>query len=279
MCIFCGRDEDVEHAFLQCPFAQEVWRMVKGNFSLQLARRDFMSPKHWLFDFLSRATELQATVFAVGAWHIWEARNDARNNQVLPDPRRICTKILVYVDLIVQHCFKSTAGNRRVSNEPLKWTPPPPGEIMVNVDAALFTDRWQMAMGAVFRDHSGSCIAAASEPLLGFTSPELAEALALRRAVAIASSRSYVKVIFVSDCLSLIQRLNSEKPDRSPVGSVVMDIKLMVDGVSSATFRHVKRSLNEAAHILARTCDLSSVGFISNSAPEFIRETLCIDVM
>ena len=101
---------------------------------------DFISTKHWLFAFLSRATELEATVLAVGSWHIWEARNDVRNNKGTPDPRRTSTKILVYVDLIVQHCFKASPGNRRVSNEPEKWTPPPPGEIMVNVDAALFED-------------------------------------------------------------------------------------------------------------------------------------------
>jgi hypothetical protein len=42
-CIFCGRDEDVEHAFLQCQFAMEVWRTVKQSFNIQLVRRDFMS--------------------------------------------------------------------------------------------------------------------------------------------------------------------------------------------------------------------------------------------
>jgi hypothetical protein len=88
----------------------------------------------------------------------------------------------------------------------------------------------------------------------------------------------YDKVIFVSDCLSLIQRLLSPKPDRSPVGAMVKDIKLLVAGFASATFRHVRRSLNEAAHILARTCDVTSLGFISNSAPACIRKTLCIDV-
>jgi hypothetical protein len=149
----------------------------------------------------------------------------------------------------------------------------------VNVDAALFPDLGRMVMGAVFRDHGGHCLAAASEPLLGFTTPELAEALALRRAVSLAHDRGYDKVIFASDCLSLVQRLKSSTPDRSQVGSVVMDIKHWVPRFSSATFRHVNRSLNGAAHILARICDVTSTGFISDFAPDCIRETLCIDVM
>jgi hypothetical protein len=107
----------------------------------------------------------------------------------------------------------------------------------------------------------------------------MAEALALRRAMEVAAEQGYKKVIFASDCLSLIQRTLSCKPDRSLVGTVVRDIKRMTMYFDSAVFRHVKRSLNEAAHILARTCDVTSLGFISSSAPVSIRKTLCIDVM
>jgi hypothetical protein len=100
-CVFCGRDEDVEHVFLQCTFAREVWHKVKETFSFRLVRRDFMSPKMWLFAYLSRATDLEATVLAVGCWHIWNARNDARNNQENPDPTRTSLRITAYVDMIV----------------------------------------------------------------------------------------------------------------------------------------------------------------------------------
>jgi ribonuclease HI len=121
-----------------------------------------------------------------------------------------------------------------------------------------------MAMGMVIRDDSGDCLVSASLPLQGFTSPEMAEALALRQAVLITRDRGFSKAIFVTDCLSLIQRLNSTVHDRSQVGVLVKDIKLMAADLSVASFRHVKRSLNEAAHILARPCNLASLGFISN---------------
>jgi hypothetical protein len=44
-CIYCGIEEDVEHAFLRSMFADEVWRTVKKTFNINLARGDFMSPK------------------------------------------------------------------------------------------------------------------------------------------------------------------------------------------------------------------------------------------
>jgi hypothetical protein len=120
---------------------------------------------------------------------------------------------------------------------------------MVNVDAALFAEFHRMAMG-VFRDHNGGCLLVASEPLTGFTSPELAEAMALRRATAIAADQGFDRIIFGSDCLSLIQQLQSTGQDRSEVGSVVLDIKHMVVSFSSSIFRHVHRFTNGAAHIV-----------------------------
>jgi hypothetical protein len=87
----------------------------------------------------------------------------------------------------------------------------------------------------------------------------MAEALALQRAVSIAGDQGFEKVIFASDCLSLIQRLKSTEPDWSQIGSVVLDIKQRVAGFSPTTFRHVNRLFNKEAHILARSYDVYSL--------------------
>jgi hypothetical protein len=107
---------------------------------VQLPQFEFQSPKFWLFDYLARATELEATTLAVGCWHIWDARNDARNSQAKPHPKSTCVKILSYMDMILQHCVKTKPSTRRESKYHHKWTPPPPGEVMVNVNAALFAE-------------------------------------------------------------------------------------------------------------------------------------------
>ncbi|XP_051190008.1 uncharacterized protein [Lolium perenne] len=139
--------------------------------------------------------------------------------------------------MIIQQCFKAKPGTRRETDVAPRWSPPPPGVVLVNSDVALFADCRRMAMGAVLRDSEGKCLAAASLPLHAFTSLEMGEALALRGAVMIACDKGFNKVIFVSDCLSLIQRLNSPAPDRSEVGSVVKDIKTLVARFSTASFR------------------------------------------
>jgi hypothetical protein len=82
-----------------------------------------------------------------------------------------------------------------------------------------------MAAGVVVCDHQGHCVLATSEPLPGFTSPELVEALILRRHVSLAHDHGFVNAIFASDCFSLIQRVISKAKDSSPIGNVVADIR------------------------------------------------------
>jgi hypothetical protein len=118
VCIFCGKEEDVEHSFLLCPFAREVWRMVKAVHNIQLDRHDFLSPKLWLFKFLMRASNIEATVLAVGFWHLW----DARKNGASPNPKKTSMRIISYTDMIMQHCSKTTSGTRCESTRPQRWT-------------------------------------------------------------------------------------------------------------------------------------------------------------
>jgi hypothetical protein len=51
-----------------------------------------------LIDFLTKATEFQATTLDVGFWHIWETRNEAHKTDARSNPQRTCGKILAYVD-------------------------------------------------------------------------------------------------------------------------------------------------------------------------------------
>jgi hypothetical protein len=82
----------------------------------------------------------------------------------------------------------------------------------------------------------------------GYTFPELAHTLALKRAVLLARDGSFQDVIFSSDCLSLIQRITSQSSDRSPTGVVVAEIKRQAAMFLSAVFIHVHRSSNDGAH-------------------------------
>jgi hypothetical protein len=77
--------------------------------------------------------------------------------------------------------------------------------------------------------------------------------LALQRAVRLAQEEGFGEVIFASDCLSLVQRIQSTASDRSLVGMLVDNIKDRARSFTMVFFSHVKHSLNEAAHVLAKS--------------------------
>jgi hypothetical protein len=94
-----------------------------------------------------------------------------------------------------------------------RWSPPPEGTVLNNVDAAIFSSFRRMGIGIVIRNHNGECLIACSELREEVTAPEMAEALTVRRAMSLADEEGFRKLLVVLDCLSVIHRINSVMPD------------------------------------------------------------------
>uniref|UniRef100_A0A8I6Y3E3 Reverse transcriptase domain-containing protein n=1 Tax=Hordeum vulgare subsp. vulgare TaxID=112509 RepID=A0A8I6Y3E3_HORVV len=278
-CIFCGDTERVEHMFLFCPFARRVWDGVKLAYPLHLLRKDLHNMKQWIFEFINRETKLHSTVLAVTAWHIWESRNDCRNNEAQLSVSRMVARVLAYVQMIVQHLWPNSS-NQPLStvNTPHRWPLPPMGYVCVNVDAALFPDTRRMGCGVVLRDHSGSFIMSVSEGMSVFPTPELAEAMAVRRGLLAAHSRGAHRIILASDCLSFIQHITSPGMDLSTLGAVIADIRSMASDFQSCMFQFHRRCYNVVAHKLARNAESSSCNISVGVIPSLIWDELCNDI-
>ena len=82
-------------------------------------------------------------------------------------------------------------------------------------DAATFSRLDKSGIGIVGNVDGGQFVVACSEPIAGSLEPEMAEAIALRHAVLLAHDEQVSDVIFASDCLSLVQRINSPMRGRS----------------------------------------------------------------
>jgi hypothetical protein len=135
-----------------------------------------------------------------------------------------------------------------------------------------------MGLGAVGRDHRGTLKFSVSEGITGISSPEVAEAIAIRSALTFALNNGFMDIILASDCLSMIQCICSPILDRSPVGALVTDIKTLAVGFNKYSFKHYGHKINVAAHILAHNCENSVCNFSFDVIPECIREVLCNDV-
>jgi hypothetical protein len=205
-CIYCHQHETVEHALLFCPFAKEVWQDVKSDHMIHLHRMGFTSPRVWTLDFMDRCSQIEATILMVTFCHIWHARNKYREGEGILNPFSIAAKIKAYIELIIKHLYKPSPANRREpSTSSPKWVLPPVGTVMVNVDAALFASTRQMGASIMIRDHIGAFLAACGERIDEVITLELAEALAVRRAVSFCLEEGYSRVIVGSDCLAVVQ--------------------------------------------------------------------------
>lgn len=173
---------------------------------------------------------------------------------------------------------RSTQSTRRENQTSvLKWSPPSEGSMMVNVDAALFSQSQRMGVGIVIRDHLGRLQAARRRYADQVVTPELAEAIAMRCALEFAEDGGFQRIVVASDCDALVNKVNSTAIDRSQIGAVVYDIKSWASKFVSCSFIHVNRSCNEAAHVLARSAehDVESTWF--SDVPETIRTIVCTE--
>jgi hypothetical protein len=223
------------------------------------------------------ASDEQATILTVTLWHIWEARNAVRNGENGIHRHIVAERAKIYVEMILLHLFKPPKDHRCESNRlSSKWTPPPIGWMMINVDAAVFSDSPCIGIGVVVRNHFGEFIFASCQKRHVFADPELAEAIAVRLAVVYAKNLNFQHAIIASDCLSVVNKIKSPMLDRSIVGPIVQDIKNLVKG-TPFSFIYIPRGCNEAAHVIARLANQCSGSAWCNVAPESIQAILCND--
>jgi hypothetical protein len=122
--------------------------------------------------------------------------------------------MLLWLPWFATHLFKPALNQRReTKTSVLKWSPPPVGMVSINIDAAIFTSSRQMGSGVVIRDHNGVYLTACSERVDEVVTPEIAEALAMRRAMSLAKDEGFSKIIVNSDCLSVVKRVMSDTED------------------------------------------------------------------
>lgn len=139
------------------------------------------------------------------------------------------------------------------------------GKLKCNVDVAIRAEG--VTFGAVLWDSDGGFIAACGGSLLCDRDPYVAEAMAMKKALTWLKDRGVVHVILETDYLNLCNAFNFLSVDFSYVGLVLKRCKLIASGIGDIIVRHVRRSANRVAHVLAQATDSSSVLSVRDSIP------------
>ncbi|XP_031094434.1 uncharacterized protein LOC115998904 [Ipomoea triloba] len=253
--------ETVNHIFCECPIASQLW----SGFDL--------FDGVLFVDFVSRvlnAADITMTIFmASRLWAICTTRNEIIWNAYQLDFMALRRLADDYASEWQQAILTTPSPVTNFADPTPLWNPPPFGFLKCNIDAALHAD--SVGFGAVIRNHEGNFVAAYGGHLQCPRDPYVAESMAVKEALTWIKSRYLNNVIVESDCLNFCSSFNSVSQDFSYVGLIVKQCRLIANDIGNIVVRHVKRSANHIAHVLARATGSSSVlGFWDVIPPDCI---------
>ncbi|KAL4278726.1 hypothetical protein GQ457_03G026240 [Hibiscus cannabinus] len=189
-------------------------------------------------------------LFVTTIWVLWTYRNKKIHENASQLVQQLSSFIFHYIQ--EQESLPSSHPSATRSVSEARWSPPPTDHVKVNFDASYFSISRESVSGVLIRDVNGLVLAARAYSHLNVPNPEVAEALACDQAVLFASSLGFRRVIVEGDSSSIIKKVQSSSLDKSYSFAMIVNIKRRFSDFANITFHHVRRLLNEPAHILAK---------------------------
>ncbi|XP_042939453.1 uncharacterized protein LOC122312659 [Carya illinoinensis] len=132
------------------------------------------------------------------------------------------------------------------------WVKPTAGSVKVNWDAALDQKKGKAGFGIVIRDEKGEVLTACCDQRPHVQNPAIAECLALWKALELCRDLGFCRVWFEGDAQTIVKAVNEEMPDFPCYGSIVLDVKKLLEQQVGWKIQYIHRSSNGAAHSLAK---------------------------
>ena len=105
--------------------------------------------------------------------------------------------------------------------------------------------------GIVVRDNRGRLLATWAVPRLFSRNVKMEEAIAIRRAVELATLEGWKRVQIESDCKEIVEKLMKKDWNDKWIGMILEDISRMSCFFEKCCFSFVKRNCNFVSHSLA----------------------------
>jgi ribonuclease HI len=202
-----------------------------------------------LLEWFNKLEEKELAVGLMAFYHMWLARNDARETLMVEDPARIARRVLA---LSEEWWALKDPSSEKISRPTEHWLPPEEGWVKVNVDGAFSKEGDAEGGGVVMRDRHGRFLAGSCHFFTQVSDPERAELLACKQGVQLARERGEVRVILEMGCLGAVAKLKGTELDRSMQGPLMEEIKALMGEFEDIRVTHARRSCNGVAHVLAQ---------------------------
>ncbi|XP_019161875.1 PREDICTED: uncharacterized protein LOC109158421 [Ipomoea nil] len=267
-CSICGlQDESLMHIFYSCPLALEVWRLS----TIQLPNANIDEPIDvWFQQIFNSCDKQKLHVFAAVIYSIWQVHNEAVWEGLVRRP--------IGVWQLAASTWQQWGQALDVTQLDMHVSVGEVGAASMftcKVDGGIDTTFHKATFGAILTNAVGGFVAALNGDMHCVLDPVMVEAEACKQALIWIRTRGVMEVQVQTDCLNIVQVLQSEKEDRTYLGSIIHECKQTVKDLPRCVFHYIPRSANQAAHALAKAVG-SQPGPMSweDVPPHFISELI-----
>ncbi|XP_074322710.1 uncharacterized protein LOC141659683 [Apium graveolens] len=208
ICPICQEyDETILHSIISCKFASSCRTIVFAGYRMG----EHNSFANWFNTVLSSGSQTTKEEIGSVCWLIWRARNKFVWNRKATSVNRV-------VQLKAAQVMSTSALLQPgyVGDGAVIWVKPQRDTIKVTVDAAVFEDREEVAIGLVARDYTGDLV------------------------------HAHTRVF----------KVRSRVQMRSPSGQVIESCRRILRRRNNIVLHFINRSTNNVAHQLARVAYL-----------------------
>lgn len=162
---------------------------------------------------------------------------------------------LIQINVLIADYFKFTSSNKQEGGTNLnlssgsgQWRPPRQGWLKINTDSSFIKSKIGVS-GVIIRDENGRFLSRLTRKH-ATVDPLMAEALALRDGITLASSLGLNKVVLESDCLEAV-RACRKKIQRAEITPILEDIWCLKQRFERCGVTWTQRQGNQVAHVVA----------------------------
>ncbi|CAL8169059.1 unnamed protein product [Prunus armeniaca] len=195
LCPFCqSLPETIQHLFMDCQFAKDVWALSTDLMPLP---SQIGGLYNWLMSLSTTTIKSDLDPLSKALLICWQI-GGAKNNVVFHDSKATPASCIHAAACVGLDFWRLNSMTRCGSADSMiiKWHPPPIGWIKVNFDGSLMNSH--ASTGFVIRDYEGHVLVAASNNI-GENSINVAECLALQDGLAAALDRGWDQIVIEGD--------------------------------------------------------------------------------
>ncbi|KAM6541640.1 hypothetical protein CsatB_006087 [Cannabis sativa] len=242
-------NETIKHALLDCSRVRKAWRY--SRFAAYYDTFKNLDIDEFFLGLLQTLDKNDIGILFCFIWALWNQRNSFVHNQYTFPPKEVYDWSLNFFFKFLDAQQHHVTGSQSASPSTQVQLPPSTG-LRIFTDAAIDSANRRHSIGVVVLDADNAVKAGFSTPFPGLVPPAVAEAKAIFQAIQWAQMISLPVDVLLTDCKSIVEKLNSCNWNNNVLDDVLVNVKNLLSFSPRLVISYVPRESNVLAHNLAK---------------------------